>query len=103
LCVVIFVLCRPEKGEERGWAVAGESTPEPRRTTKEKETKPTVKRYLMGLSGERGKAKKKKTSLTNLRYYYTYLDKLFKRKLQNGLIKISLIVVPAIFHSFLKI
>jgi hypothetical protein len=20
LCVVIFVLCRPEKGEERGWA-----------------------------------------------------------------------------------
>jgi hypothetical protein len=28
------VLCRPEKGEERGWAwVAGESTPEPRRTT----------------------------------------------------------------------
>ncbi|KAH0814325.1 hypothetical protein GEV33_008466 [Tenebrio molitor] len=35
LCVVVFVLCRPEKGEERGWAwVAGESTPEPRRTTK---------------------------------------------------------------------
>jgi hypothetical protein len=34
LCVVVFVLCRPEKGEERGWAwVAGESTPEPRRTT----------------------------------------------------------------------
>jgi hypothetical protein len=33
LCVVVFVLCRPEKGEERGWAwVAGESTPEPRRT-----------------------------------------------------------------------
>jgi hypothetical protein len=33
LCVV-FVLCRPEKGEERRWAwVAGESTPEPRRTT----------------------------------------------------------------------
>jgi hypothetical protein len=27
-------LCRPEKGEERGWAwVAGESTPEPRCTT----------------------------------------------------------------------
>jgi hypothetical protein len=34
LCAVVFVLCRPEKGEERGWAwVAGESTPEPRRTT----------------------------------------------------------------------
>jgi hypothetical protein len=34
LCVVVFVLCRPEKGEERGCAwVAGESTPEPRRTT----------------------------------------------------------------------
>jgi hypothetical protein len=34
LCVIVFVLCRPEKGEERGWAwVAGESTPEPRRTT----------------------------------------------------------------------
>jgi hypothetical protein len=34
LCVVVFVLCRPEKGEKRGWAwVAGESTPEPRRTT----------------------------------------------------------------------
>jgi hypothetical protein len=33
---VIFVLCHPEKGEKekRGWAwVAGESTPEPRRTT----------------------------------------------------------------------
>jgi hypothetical protein len=59
LCVVIFVLCRPEKGEERGWAVAGESTPEPRRTTKEKETKPTVKRYLIGLLSEKGKAKKK--------------------------------------------
>jgi hypothetical protein len=26
LCVVVFVLCRPEKVEERGWAwVAGES------------------------------------------------------------------------------
>jgi hypothetical protein len=34
LCAVVFVLCRPEKGDERGWAwVAGESTPEPRRTT----------------------------------------------------------------------
>jgi hypothetical protein len=45
LCVVVFVLCRPEKGEERGWAwVAGESTPEPRRTTgKNEKNKPTVK------------------------------------------------------------
>jgi hypothetical protein len=42
LCVVVFVLCRPGKGEERGWAwVAGESTPEPRRTTKEKNEKPS--------------------------------------------------------------
>jgi hypothetical protein len=42
LCVVVFVLCRPEKVEERGWAwVAGESTPEPRRTTKEKNEKPS--------------------------------------------------------------
>jgi hypothetical protein len=33
-CCILFVLCRPEKGEERGWAwVAGESTPEPRHTT----------------------------------------------------------------------
>jgi hypothetical protein len=62
LCVVVFVLCRPEKGEERGWAwVSGESTPEPRRTTKEKmRNQADRKRYLIGLLGERGKAKKKK-------------------------------------------
>jgi hypothetical protein len=61
LCVVVFVLCRPEKGEERGWAwVAGESTPKPRRTTKEKmRNQADRKRYLIGLLGERGKAKKK--------------------------------------------
>jgi hypothetical protein len=61
LCVVVFVLCRPENGEERGWAwVAGESTPEPRRTTKEKmRNQADCKRYLIGLLGERGKAKKK--------------------------------------------
>jgi hypothetical protein len=37
-CRVVFVLCRPERRKERrGWAwVAGESTPEPCRTTKEK-------------------------------------------------------------------
>ncbi|KAH0808682.1 hypothetical protein GEV33_014108 [Tenebrio molitor] len=41
LCVVVFVLCRPEKGEERRWAwVVGE----PRRTTgKNEKNKPTVK------------------------------------------------------------
>ncbi|KAH0809106.1 hypothetical protein GEV33_013683 [Tenebrio molitor] len=51
LCVVVFVLCRPEKGEEKGWAwVAGESTPEPRRTTKEKmRNQADRKRYLIGL------------------------------------------------------
>jgi hypothetical protein len=56
----VFVLCRPEKEEERGWAwVAGESTPEPRRTTKEKmRNQADRKRYLIGLLGERGKAKK---------------------------------------------
>jgi hypothetical protein len=45
-CVVVFVLCRPEKGEERGWAwVVEESTPEPRRTTGK----------MRRPSGERGK------------------------------------------------
>jgi hypothetical protein len=45
LCVVVFVLYRPEKGEERGLAwVAEESTPEPRRTIgKMTKNKPTVK------------------------------------------------------------
>jgi hypothetical protein len=43
-CCVVCVSCRPEKGERveerRGWAwVAGESTPEPRRTTKGKREK----------------------------------------------------------------
>ncbi|KAJ3616786.1 hypothetical protein MTP99_011325 [Tenebrio molitor] len=37
-CRVVCVLCRPERRKERrGWAwVAGESTPEPHRTTKGK-------------------------------------------------------------------
>jgi hypothetical protein len=41
LCVVVFVLCRPERGEEKRWAwVVGE----PRRTTgKNEKNKPTVK------------------------------------------------------------
>jgi hypothetical protein len=41
LCVVVFVLCRPEKREERRWAwVVGE----PRRTTgKNEKNKPTVR------------------------------------------------------------
>jgi hypothetical protein len=45
-CVLLYSCCVVQKkGEERGWAwVAGESTPEPRRTTgKMRKRKPTVK------------------------------------------------------------
>jgi hypothetical protein len=62
LCVVVFVLCRPEKVEERGSAwVAGESTPEPRRITgKMTKNKPTVKvpDRSSKVKGERLKKKK---------------------------------------------
>ncbi|KAJ3616344.1 hypothetical protein MTP99_003908 [Tenebrio molitor] len=59
--VLYFMLCCPErKKEKRGWVwVAGESTPEPRRTKEKKRKKPTA-RYLIDQYGEKGKAKKKK-------------------------------------------
>jgi hypothetical protein len=51
------------KGEERGWAwVAGESTPEPRRTTEKGKMRKTSRSQKVPdwPSGERGKAIKKK-------------------------------------------
>jgi hypothetical protein len=57
--VLYFVLCCPERKKEKsGWAwVAGESTPEPRRTQRKKreeKNKPTAS-YLIDQYGERGK------------------------------------------------
>jgi hypothetical protein len=67
LCVVVFVLCRPEKGEERGWAwVAGErgkvprSPAAPQERRQKHKNKPTVKvpDRPSKVKGERLKKKK---------------------------------------------
>jgi hypothetical protein len=52
--VLYFMLCCPErKKEKRGWVwVAGENTPEPRRTKEKKRKKPTA-RYLIDQYGEK--------------------------------------------------
>jgi hypothetical protein len=60
LCCISCCVVQKEKKEKRGWVwVAGESTPEPRRTKEKKRKKPTA-RYLIDQYGEKGKAKKKK-------------------------------------------
>jgi hypothetical protein len=54
------VVQKEKRRREGGCWMAGESSPEPRRTQKEKRGKKPTARYLVDQYGEKGKAIKKK-------------------------------------------